>query len=114
MKESLSRLLSNRTFQLIFLIFSSLLCFLGRQLDRGITNFDDAYYAQKAKEIFLSDSLWVVTWRGTAHFFDNPPLPFWLTGLAYKFFGVSGYGAVFSSTTTHKLSDKKISLAFCA
>ena len=91
------KLLSNRTFQVVFLIFSSLLCFLGRQLDRGITNFDDAYYAQKAKEIFLSDSLWVVTWKGTAHFFDNPPLPFWLTGLAYKVFGVSGYAAVFSS-----------------
>ncbi|SVD72953.1 uncharacterized protein METZ01_LOCUS425807, partial [marine metagenome] len=88
---------SNRTFQVIFLVYSSLLVFLGRQLDRGITNFDDAYYAQKAKEIFLSDSLWVVTWKGVAYFFDNPPLPFWLTGLAYKFFGVSGYAAVFSS-----------------
>ena len=30
-------------------------------------------------------------------FFDNPPLPFWLTGIAYKVFGVSGYAAVFSS-----------------
>ena len=97
MKESLPKLLSNRTFQVIFLVFSSLLTFLGRQLDRGITNFDGAYYAIKAREIFLSDSLWVVTWRGTAHFFDNPPLPFWLTGLAYKAFGVSGYAAVFSS-----------------
>jgi len=97
LKESLPKLLSNRTFQVIFLVFSSLLTFLGRQLDRGITNFDGAYYAIKAREIFLSDSLWVVTWKGTAYFFDNPPLPFWLTGLAYKAFGVSGYAAVFSS-----------------
>jgi 4-amino-4-deoxy-L-arabinose transferase-like glycosyltransferase len=95
--ESLPKLLSNRTFQVIFLVFSSLLTFLGRQLDRGITNFDGAYYAIKAREIFLSDSLWVVTWDGTARFFDNPPLPFWLTGIAYKVFGVSGYAAVFSS-----------------
>jgi 4-amino-4-deoxy-L-arabinose transferase-like glycosyltransferase len=70
---------------------------LGRQLDRGITNFDGAYYAIKAREIFSSDSLWVVTWNSTARFFDNPPLPFWLTGIAYKVFGVSGYAAVFSS-----------------
>ena len=96
MKEPLFKLLSNRTFQVVFLIVSSLLCFLGRQLDRGITNFDDAYYAQKAKEIIFSDSLWVVAWRG-APSFDNPPLPFWLTGLAYKIFGVSGYAAIFSS-----------------
>ena len=95
--ESLPKLLSNRTFQVIFLVFSSLLTFLGRQLDRGITNFDGAYYAIKAREIFLSDSLWVVTWNGTPRFFDNPPLSFWLTGIAYKVFGVSGYAAVFSS-----------------
>jgi 4-amino-4-deoxy-L-arabinose transferase-like glycosyltransferase len=38
----------------------------------------------------------VVLWRGDPSF-DNPPLPFWLTGLAYKAFGVSGYAAVFSS-----------------
>ena len=77
------------SFQVVFLVYSSLLIFLGRQLDRGITNFDDAYYAIKAREIFSSDSLWVVTWNGTAIFFDNPPLPFWLTGLVYKVFGVS-------------------------
>ena len=97
MKDSMLRILSNKTFQIIFLVYSSLLIFLGRQLDRGITNFDGAYYAIKAREIFSSDSLWVVTWNGTAHLFDNPPLPFWFTGLAYKVFGVSGYGAVFSS-----------------
>lgn len=97
MKDSLFRVLSNKTFQIVFLVYSSLLIFLGRQLDRGITNFDGAYYAIKAREIFSSDSLWVVTWNGTAYFFDNPPLPFWLTGLVYKVFGVSGYGAVFSS-----------------
>ncbi|MBU06086.1 MAG: phospholipid carrier-dependent glycosyltransferase [Dehalococcoidales bacterium] len=96
MKDFFVHILGNRTFQVIFLVYSSLLVFLGRQLDRGITNFDDAYYAQKAKEIFLSDSLWVVLWRNSP-IFDNPPLPFWLTGLAYKVFGVSGYAAVFSS-----------------
>ena len=97
MKDSLCSLLSNKKFQIIFLVYSSVLTFLGRQLDRGITNFDGAYYAIKAREIFLSDSWWVVTWNGTARFFDNPPLPFWVTGLIYKIFGVSGYGAVFSS-----------------
>jgi 4-amino-4-deoxy-L-arabinose transferase-like glycosyltransferase len=96
LKDSLFKILSNKTFQVVFLIYSSLLAFLGRQLDRGITNFDDSYYAQKAKELFSSDSLWVVLWRGDPSF-DNPPLPFWLTGLAYKAFGVSGYAAVFSS-----------------
>ena len=44
-------LLNNKKLQVAFLVFTSLLIFLGRQLDTGITNFDDAYYAQKAKEI---------------------------------------------------------------
>ena len=93
----LTSLLSGKNFQVVFLVYSSLLIFLGRQLDRGITNFDGAYYAIKAREIFSSDSLWIVTWNGTARLFDNPPLPFWLTGLVYKVFGVSGYAAVFTS-----------------
>ena len=49
---------------------------LGRQLDTGITNFDDAFYAQKAKEIYISGNLWIVTHDGTPSF-ENPPLPFW-------------------------------------
>jgi len=97
LNDSLLRILSNKTFQVVFLVYSSLLIFLGRQLDRGITNFDGAYYAIKAREIFSSESLWVVTWGGIPQFFDNPPLPFWLTGLVYKVLGVSGYAAIFSS-----------------
>ncbi len=88
--------LNNRKFQILFLIFSSLLIFLGRQLDTGILNYDDAYYAQKAKEILESRSFWLITFAGTPTF-DNPPLPFWLTALAFSVFGVSSYAAVFSS-----------------
>jgi len=69
---------------------------LGRQLDTGITNFDDAFYAQKAKEIYDSGNLWVVTLAGVSDF-ANPPLPFWLMALAYSMFGVSSFSAVFPS-----------------
>jgi 4-amino-4-deoxy-L-arabinose transferase-like glycosyltransferase len=92
----LNSALNNKNLQISFLIFSSLLIFLGRQLDTGITNFDDAYYAQKAKEVLESGSLWLITFAG-APAFDNPPLPFWLTALAFRVFGVSSYAAIFSS-----------------
>ena len=88
--------MSSKKLQVLFLIFSSVLIFLGRQLDTGITNFDDAYYAQKAKEILESGSFWIITHARTPTF-DNPPLPFWLTALAFSIFGVSSYSAVFSS-----------------
>ena len=88
--------LNDKRFQVSFLIFSSLLIFLGRQLDTGITNFDDAYYAQKAKEILESGSFWIITFSG-APAFDNTPLPLWFTALAFSMFGVSSYSAIFSS-----------------
>ncbi len=65
-------------------------------MDTGITNFDDAYYAQKAKEILGSGSFWIINHSGTPTF-DNPPLPFWLTALAFSIFGISSYSAIFSS-----------------
>ena len=57
---------------------------LGRQLDTGITNFDDAFYAQKAKEIYESGNLWIITHGGTPSF-ENPPSLFgsWLWHTAY-------------------------------
>lgn len=85
---------SERRFQVVFILFTSVLLLLGRQLDVGLTNFDDAFYAQKAKEIFDSENIWVVTYFGGPSF-ENPPLIFWLMGLAYKIFGVSTYAAVF-------------------
>jgi 4-amino-4-deoxy-L-arabinose transferase-like glycosyltransferase len=87
-------LLKNKTFQIIFLLYSSTLIFLGRQLNVGLPNFDDTYYAQKAKEMIASGNLWVVTFNGVPDL-ANPPFQFWMMSLAYKIFGVSGYAAVF-------------------
>ena len=95
-ENALTPLLKNKTFQIIFLLYSSGLIFLGRQLNVGLPNFDDTYYAQKAKEMLATGNLWVVTHNGLPDF-ANPPLPFWLTSFAFKIFGVSGYAAIFFS-----------------
>ena len=87
---------NNKNLQVSFLVFCSLLIFLGRQLDTGITNFDDAYYAQKAKEILESGSYWLITYAGKP-IFDNPPLPFWFTAWTFSIFGISSYSAIFPS-----------------
>jgi len=105
--------LNHRTFQIIFLLYSALLIFLGRQTDMGLLNFDDSFYAQKAKELLAGGSLWLNTFYGQPDF-DKPPLPLWLTALAFKTFGVSGYSAVlvtalFGTATvylTYRLSEK--------
>ena len=92
----LTSFIQNRTFQTCFLIYSSALIFLGRQLDLGLQNFDDTWYAQKAKEIFLHGNPFIVTYNGVPEFAESP-LYFWMSGLSFKIFGVSGYGAVFPS-----------------
>ena len=74
----------------------SLLILLGRQLDTGINNFDDAFYAQKAKEIYKSGNLWILTLGGNPAW-ENPPLPFWLMAIAFGLFGVSSFSSVFFS-----------------
>lgn len=94
--SNLNSALNDKRLQVLFLIFSSLLIFLGRQFDTGISNFDDAYYAQKAKEILDTGSFWIINHTGSPAF-DNPPLPLWLTALAFSAFGVSSYSAIFSS-----------------
>lgn len=103
--------LNNKKLQIAFLIFASLLIFLGRQFDNGLQNFDDAYYAQKGKEVLESGSYWLIMHTGLPSF-DNAPLPFWFMALAYSLFGVSTYSAIFSSAlfgtgiilTTYRLS----------
>lgn len=65
-------------------------------MDNGLQNYDDVYYAQKAKEMLDSRSFWLITHAGLPAF-DNPPLPFWITALVFSVFGVSTYSAIFSS-----------------
>lgn len=67
------------------------------RLGRGIlANYDDAYYAQKAKEM-LQGGDWL-----TPHFaghvrLDNPPLFLWMIAAGFLMFGVGKLGAAFFS-----------------
>lgn len=89
-------LLNNRTFHIVFLAYSALMVFLGRHGSMGISNYDDAFYAQKAKEILVTGSLWSISYHGQATF-ENPPLPLWTMALAFRFFGVSEYSVALPS-----------------
>jgi 4-amino-4-deoxy-L-arabinose transferase-like glycosyltransferase len=92
----LTPLLNNRLFQMVFLAYSALLIFLGRHGGLGISNYDDAFYAQKAKEMLASGSFWIVNYHGQPTF-ENAPLPMWVLALAFKMFGVSDYSVALPS-----------------
>jgi 4-amino-4-deoxy-L-arabinose transferase-like glycosyltransferase len=60
--------------------------------DGSLHDWDEAIYAQVAKEVLRSGTWMTLSWNGTP-FFHKPPLYFWLTALTYKMIGVSELAA---------------------
>jgi 4-amino-4-deoxy-L-arabinose transferase-like glycosyltransferase len=60
--------------------------------DGSLHDWDEAIYAQVAREMLVSDTWMSLSWNG-APFFHKPPLYFWLTALTYKLIGVSEFAA---------------------
>jgi len=86
----------NETF-LAFLLILLLSLILFSQLgDFGLPSFDDAYYAQKAKELLRTGDLFTLYYNNTPRF-DNTPFYIWLVALMFKLFGVNEYNARFFS-----------------
>jgi 4-amino-4-deoxy-L-arabinose transferase-like glycosyltransferase len=63
------------------------------RLGHGIlANYDDCYYAQKAKEMLQTGDWLTSRFAGNVRL-DNPPLFLWLIALGFKIFGVGKLGA---------------------
>jgi len=63
------------------------------QLGEGsLSDYDEADYAQSAREMLWWHDLNTPRWNGM-EFFDKPPVTQWLTVVAYKMFGVNEFGA---------------------
>jgi 4-amino-4-deoxy-L-arabinose transferase-like glycosyltransferase len=76
----------------------ALLLLFYRLGEGSLYDWDEAIYAQVAKEMFRSGTWMTLTWNGTP-FFHKPPLYFWLTALAYQIIGVSELAARLWSAT---------------
>jgi len=82
--------------RLALLAVAAALILFARLGQGHLANYDDCYYAEKAKEM-LNGGDWL-----TPHFagnirLDNPPLFLWLIAAGFTLFGVGGYGAAFFS-----------------
>jgi 4-amino-4-deoxy-L-arabinose transferase-like glycosyltransferase len=105
-------LLNSKKFHYIFLIYFSLLNFLGRMAWGGIRPDADAWYAQMAKELLASGNFFAITFHGEPAFLHTP-LIIWMDALSFKLFGISTYSAVLPSALfgvatvalTYKLSE---------
>jgi 4-amino-4-deoxy-L-arabinose transferase-like glycosyltransferase len=60
--------------------------------DGSLYDWDEAIYAQIAKEMLLTRAWGSPTWDGYP-FFHKPPLYFWLTALAYHVIGIHEFAA---------------------
>jgi 4-amino-4-deoxy-L-arabinose transferase-like glycosyltransferase len=67
-----------------------------------LANFDDCYYAQKAKEMVRGGD-WLTPHFGGVPRLDNPPLFLWLQSIAFLTFGVSDRAAIFWSALSGAL-----------
>ena len=88
--------LMNQRFHIWFLLFFSILIIFVKLGGNGLANYDDCFYAQKAKEILKTGS-WLTMHYNNQPAFENPPLYMWLVALSYKIFGISEYAAKFPS-----------------
>ena len=61
-----------------------------------LANYDDCFYAQKAKEMLRAGDWLTPTWAGEVRV-ENPPLFLWLMMLSYLALGVTNYAAILPS-----------------
>ncbi len=97
------KLISNEKFRIGFLIVFAATVFFTKLGLNGMANFDDCFYAEKAKEILQNHDGWILTFNHRPAF-ENPPFFMWLIALSFKVFGISGFAAKFPSAFMGLLS----------
>ncbi len=98
MKKRLNwnQLASDERVHFLFLVLLAMTVFFTRLGQNGMANFDDCFYAEKAKEI-LRNGHWGILSFNYQQDFGNSPLFEYLEAFAYQIFGVSVYAAKFPS-----------------
>jgi 4-amino-4-deoxy-L-arabinose transferase-like glycosyltransferase len=75
---------------LLFAVFAALFC--ARLGSVGLIDYDEAAYAQAAREMFERGDALAPSISGEP-FFEKPPLLYWLQMLGYRAFGVNAFAA---------------------
>ena len=89
-------LLSRSSFQVSFITFIAVTLIIVKLGGHGLANYDDCFYADKAKEILRTGDWMTMRYNGRPAF-ENPPFYMWLAAGSYTIFGVNEYGAKFPS-----------------
>ena len=79
----------------IIVVFSVIVIF-SKLGGHGLANYDDCFYAQKAKEILRTGD-WMTMHYNSQPAWENAPLFMWLIALSYRIFSVTEFAAKFPS-----------------
>lgn len=89
---TLKGLFSQPKMHLFTLFLFSVVMMFSKLGGHGLANYDDCFYAQKAKEI-LATGEWMTMHYNGRPAWENPPFFMWLIALSYRIFGVSEFAA---------------------
>ena len=84
--------LSARNRDLIFLSAIAFLCFFWRLGSISLFDFNEGFYVEAAREMYLRGD-YVTPQVNGAFFFDKPPLVLWLAAGSFHLFGVTEFAA---------------------
>lgn len=90
------RFLQSDALHLLVLAGLAALLLLAQLGATPLANFDDCYYAQKAKEMVHSGNWGIPRYGGTPRF-DNAPLFLWCMALSFTLLGISNFAAILPS-----------------
>ncbi|RLG67680.1 MAG: hypothetical protein DRO11_09850, partial [Methanobacteriota archaeon] len=77
---------------IVLLVLAATVVMFWRLGEGSLSDYDEADYAQSAREMLWTHDFNTPRWNGM-EFFDKPPACQWLTALAYKVFGVNEFSA---------------------
>ena len=87
-----SRTRDNSILDLVYLVPAALFFLVAYLWKGSLASWDEAIYAEVAKQVVLSGDWLHLSWAG-APWVDKPPLAIWATALIYKLFGISEWTA---------------------
>lgn len=92
----LNKMVTHPSVQLLLIFLLAVTLIFSKLSGNGLANYDDAFYAQKAKEILTTKDVITMHYNGRPAF-ENPPFFIWLIAASYKIFGINEYAAKFPS-----------------
>jgi len=69
-------------------ILLTIVVYVGSTTNRAVTDYDEGFYAQAARNMVVSGN-WITPYANGVRFLEKPPLLYWVTAASFKLFGIN-------------------------